>query len=170
MSFFSRPSRPNPQPATVLKEAIERLQMALLTNLTVHYSARFSPKEALALANCVLAYATLTKACGSKAQEYYEAHGKIVRDEATKLSQNADVSEAFSYLYAAITLHLVIQTKSPYSEPTALLGNHATKLSLYIPNTYDICGSGDALECVKAIQSYAQRYLNESLGREPPAS
>jgi len=165
MSLFGNLFRPRPQPATILTEAIERLQMGLLTKLTVHYSGRFSPKEALVLANCVLTYAMLTEPLGADAQKYYKAHKKLVHDEAARLSDNLAVREAFSYLYAAITLHLVIQTRSPLSEPAVLLGNRATELSLYIPNTYDICGSGDALECVQAIGVFAQNYLDQAVDR-----
>ena len=158
MGIFGNLFRPRHEPATILTEAIEHLQMALLTKLTMHYSARFPRSEALVLANCVLTHAMMVEPLGEAAQKYYKTHNQLVRDEAARLSENATVSKAFSYLYAALTLHFVILTKSPFSEPAAILGNRATELSLYIPSTYDICGTGDAVECVRAISVFAKQY------------
>jgi len=162
MGFFSNLFRPQQQLATTLVEAIERLQMALLTKLTIHYSARFPPTEALSLANCVLTYAMLVEPTSDDAKKYYQAHRQFVCDQAAQLSANADVAEAFSYLFAALTIHIAIQTRSPVSEPAAQLCTRATELSMYVPNTYDICGTGDAGECIAAISVFSQNYMRDA--------
>jgi hypothetical protein len=164
MSFLGNLFRPRPERATTLTEPIELLQMAILTKLTVHYSSRFSPTEALVLANCVLTYAMLVEPQGADAQKYCESHEELVRDQAAQLSTNVEVAEAFSYLYAALTIHVAILTKNPFSEPAARLCDRATELSLYIPNTYDICGSDNASECVQAIQTFAQKCARAARG------
>ncbi len=69
------------------------------------------------------------------------------------------LSEALSYLYAAQTLYLAFATRNPFSEEAEALGKRATKLSIHIPNTYELCGSGDANECIDAIASYALRFF-----------
>jgi hypothetical protein len=164
MGLFSNLLRKKPQPATTVVEAIERLQLALLSNLTIQYSSRFPATDALHLANCVLSYAMLVEPVGNEARHYNQSHSQLVRDEAAQLSSNAHVAEAFSYLYAALTIHFAILTRDPFSEPTALLGIRATELSFYIPNTYDICGTDDFVECVSAIRTFAQNYMREARG------
>ena len=72
--------------------------------------------------------------------------------------RSPDVAEPLSYLYAAITLLLAIRTRNPFSELSSQLGARATELALYIPNTYDICGSGDAAECIQAINDFSVNY------------
>jgi hypothetical protein len=164
MGLFSHLFRRQPQPATDIVEAIERLQVALLSNLTIQYSSRFPSTDALNLANCVLSYAMLVEPTGVDARQYNQSHSQLVRDEAAQLSTYAHVAKAFSYLYAALTIHIAIQTRSPFSEPTALLGTRATELSFDIPNAYDICGTDDFVECVSAIRTFAQNYMREARG------
>jgi hypothetical protein len=167
MGLFSSFLRPRRQPAAILTEGIERLQMGTLTNLTALYSSRLPASEALLLANCVLTYAMRVEPLGPKAQSYKKSHQDLVDKEAAQLSNNVEVAQALSYLYAALTIHFAIQTGDPLSKPAIQLGERATELSLYIPNTYDICGSGDALKCVEAVGIAAQNYMNQALGRAP---
>src|SRR5256885_1641779 len=128
MGFFRNLFRPQQQLATALVEAIEHLQMAILAKLTADYSSRFPPTEALSLADCVLTYTILTDPLGDDAKQYYQAHRQLVCDEAAQLSAKANVAEAFSYLLAALTIHIAIQTRNPLSEPAAQLCNRATEL------------------------------------------
>ena len=139
---------------TMLEEAIERLQIGIVMHLTLEYSGRFRlvpPPEALTLANCVLSYATAMAPIGEQALEYQRKHGELVRTQAHQLSALEDVAKALSHLYAAITLLIAIRTRDPFSELSSQLASRATELSLYVPSTYDICGSGDAVECIQAI-------------------
>ncbi len=142
----------------MLEEAIERLQFSIVTDLVVDYSTRLRlgrPSEAPILANCVLSYATAMNPVGDPAKEYYKKHAELVRKRALELAELPRVAESLSYLYAAITLLLAIRTRNPFSELCIQLGARATELSLYVPNTFDICGSGDALECIKGIAAFA---------------
>src|SRR6266850_7059314 len=161
MGFFRNLFRPRQLPAATLVEAIEHLQMAILAKLTANYSSRFPPSEALALADCVLTHTILIDPLGDDAKQYYQGHRQFVCDEAAQLSANADVAEAFSYLFAALTIHIAIQTRDPLSELAAQLSNRATELSIYIPSTYDICGTGDAATCIAAISSFAGNYTRD---------
>lgn len=161
MGLLSRLFGRRPTPVTILEDAIERLQIGIATNLMLDYSTRLKlqpPGDAVLLANCVLSYATAMNPVGESAQQYGKTHADLVRNEALGLVALAKVAEALSYLYAAITLLLAIRTRDPFSESSAQLGARATELSLHIPNTYDICGSGDAVECIQAIATFAVNY------------
>lgn len=145
----------------MLEDAIERLQIGITTNLILVYSTRLKlqpPGDTVLLANCVLSHATAMNPVGESAQQYEKTHADLVRNEALGLVALPEVAEALSYLYAAITLLLAIRTRDPFSELSAQLGTRATELSLYIPSTYDICGSGDAVECIQAIARFAANY------------
>lgn len=76
-----------------------------------------------------------------------------------KLRLDPVLAEALSYLYAAPTLYLAYVTHNPFSERAQALGQRATQLSIHIPNTYELCGSGDANECIAAIASYALKFF-----------
>ena len=148
-------------PVRMLEDAIERLQIVIVANLVVDYSVRLKlqpPGDAALLANCVLSHATAMNPVGEAAAAYGRTHSDLIRDEALRLAAVADVVQAFSYLYAAITLLLAIRTRDPFSELAAALGARATELRLSIPNSYNICGSGDAVECIKAIAEFAADY------------
>lgn len=150
-----------PDPLITLEQAIERLQAGILINLTTEYGTRLKltpPSDAVVLANCVLSYATVMTPMGERAQQYYKNHGEFVHKQAAELASSS-VAKPLSYLYAAITILLAVRTRNPLSELASELGARATELSIYIPNTYDICGSGDAVECTYVISDYASKLV-----------
>lgn len=93
------------------------------------------------------------------------AHSALVSEEALKLTDKPKVVHALSYLYAAKTIHLAILSRNPLSDEAQRLGSRATELGIDIPNTYDICGSGDAVECIRTIGKFAIKYRDEALSR-----
>lgn len=150
----------------MLEEAIERLQIGISTYLIDDYSIRLKPQppdDAVHLAECVLCYAMTINPINEPARLYERTHDNLIRKEAIELVANVEVSKALSYLYAAIILLLAIRTKDPLSELSAPVITRASELSFIIPGTYDICGSGDAAECIKAISAFALVYLQRSL-------
>lgn len=166
MGFLRKLFGRRPDIATVLEDAIERLQIGIATDLIADYTTRLKlqpPKDAVELASCVLTYATAMNPIGQSAQRYEETHVDLVRTEALRLVELPQVAEAFSYLYAAITILLAIRTGALVSKLSEQLGARATELALYIPNTYDICGSGDAVKCVQAITTFAVNYHQRAL-------
>lgn len=145
----------------MLEEAIERLQIGIAMNLAMEYGSRLQPglpNEGILLANCVLSYATAMSPIGEPAQHFEKSHSDLVRRQALELEELAEPAQALSYLYAAITLLLAIRTRDPYSEQANQLGDRAAELSLAIPSTYDISGSGDAAKCIQAISAFAIDY------------
>ncbi len=171
MGFLGRIFGHRPEPVAMLEEAIERLQFGIITSLIVDYGTRLKlshPSEAALLANCVLSYATAMNPIGDLAKEYYKTHFDLVRKQALELAELTQINKSISYLYAAITLLLAIKTKNPFSELASQLCDRATELSLDIPNTFDICGSGDALECIKVIAAYADVKQVSGFGNKDP--
>jgi hypothetical protein len=119
MGFLRRLFGPEPEPVRMFEEAIERLQIGIAVNLAMEYGSRLrlgAPNEAILLANCVLSYATAMRPIGENAQNFEQSHSELVRRKAFELEELAELAETFSYLYAAITLLLAIQTHDPYSE------------------------------------------------------
>lgn len=167
MGFLRKLMGRAPRPEVILTEAIEHLQIGILTNLILQYRSRPDPNEAVLLANCVLSHAILTTPTDLEAQEFQKKHSSLVSEQALMLAQNAEIHDALSHLYAAITLYLVIRTGSPVSEESNQLCARATELSIYLPNTFDICGSDDAIQCVNAIAKFADGYMQRALGRQP---
>ena len=161
MGILNRLFGQKPDPVEMLEGAIERIQIGIATNLIANYNKRLKLhplSDTVLLADCVLSYAIAMNPDNESAQQYEKTHADLVRNEALGIVAIAEVAEALSYLYAAITLLLAIRTRDPLSESSAQLGARATELSLYIPNTNDICGSGDAVECIKVIAAFAMNY------------
>jgi hypothetical protein len=165
MRWFGGSSPKKSDPVSSLTDTIERLQASIVTNLTVDYSATTTPADAVLLATCVVSYAMAVEPPTADDKRFDTANRALVRAKSEQLAKNDTVNEALSYLYAALTILIAIKSRNPLSEAAVSLGNRATELSMYIPNTYDICGSNDALVCIAAVHTYAQRYLDESLGR-----
>ena len=162
MGLLSKLFRRTASPVTVLVEAITHLQVGILTNLIVGYRSGVAPSDVVALADSVLSEAILEPPTYAK---FAEAHAALVREETLKLNENPEVVDALSYLYAAKTLHLVFLTRNPLSEEAEKLGARATELGIYIPNTYNICGSGDAIQCIRTIAEFAKKYREQAFGR-----
>ena len=157
----------------MLEAAIERLQIGIALSLSTEYTVRFepqSPGDALLLANCILSYATVMPPIGSRAKVYEATHRELIVEEAMRLSQLKEVAEPFSYLYAGVTLLLAIRTKNSFSELATQLCDRATELSLDIPNTYDLCGSADAVQCIQAIGNFSVRYKRQIVDRSTQRS
>jgi hypothetical protein len=153
----------------MLTDAISQLYAAVVTNLTLKYIPRHGSQDALLLAGCVLSEAMMEPPYTDNAARYQRSHSASVRDAALQIAADPDVAAAFAYLYAAKTVQLVFVTGSPFSELARALGKRATELAIDIPNTYDICGSGDALTCIHAIADFAKSYRDRAFGREPSA-
>ena len=159
MKWFGRTSTTKADPVAEVTHAVERLQAGILTNLTAAYSSRMPPTDALPLAMCVLSYAMVVAPVGDNAKAFQANNPALIQAEALKLSDNESVRTALSYLYASLTILIAIRTRSQLADAAIHLGNRATELSIYIPNTYDICGSDDAITCIAALCTYANNYV-----------
>ena len=165
MRWFGKASQRKVDPVSSLTESIERLQAGIVTNLTVAYSTTTSPAESVLLATSVVSYAMAVEPPETNAARFSATNRDLVKAKSGELAGNETVAQAASYLYAALTILIAIRSRDPLSEAAQTLGSRATELSIHVPNTYDICGSDDALECIAAIHSYSQTYLNSALGR-----
>jgi hypothetical protein len=165
MGFLGKQFGEKATPAALLVDAMTQLQVGILTNLIVEYRSLAAQANVTLLAAAVLNEAVLESPINAEADQFSRAHSELVRKETLKLCQNPDIAEALSYLYVAKTLHLAFATRNPLSEEAERLGERATELGIYIPNTYDVCGSGDAIECIRAIGEFAKKYSDHAFGR-----
>jgi hypothetical protein len=151
---------------SALADAMTQLQAAILRNLIVILRPRVDVSSVVLLSASVLSELASEPAVSDEAKQYFETHSSLVDLTARAVAPREEFAEALSYFYAAKTLYLVFVTKNPFSEEAAALGRKATELGIDIPNTYDICGSGDAKECIHAILEFAGAYWRRHLTSE----
>jgi hypothetical protein len=165
-----------PPAISLLREAIEQLQVGIVTNLILEYLSRVDRAEVTFLADAVLSYATQMPPLQEETIRFSEAHRDVIDQVLSELSGVEEVAIGLSHLYAAITLQLAVEAGLRYAagEPREVLPELATKLcerasdlGIHIPNTYEICGSGDAGECIRALAKFADDYRKRSVGTPP---
>ena len=174
MGLLDRLFRRTASPATRLIDAITNLQIGIVTNLIIEYGSRLPQFDAVSLAGAVLSEVVMEPPTSAEIATFSHAHSTLVRTELLRLGQNAGflrlrhnagVADALSYLYAAKTIQLALLNRSPLSKEVTDIGARATELGIYIPNTYDICGSADPNQCLIAIGEFADRYREQAFGR-----
>jgi hypothetical protein len=154
--------QPKPDYIEILDTSIEKLRLGVFAHLFSKYLKELDAAQAKFLAASVLNEIVVEKPSNLDAEHYYAANLNMIYQESLKLSQNEILSEALSYLYAAQILFLVHLTKQPISERSMLLTERATELSIYIPSTYDICGTDDAKQCTLYIAKFADEFFQEA--------
>lgn len=162
MGLFNRIFGGQSRELGLLVEAIERLQIGIVILLCLEYNKhnpRIKSGEELVLSSCVLSYATLMQPDREEVRQYFARYGSFVRSESLKLHTHPQLAEALSCLYAALTLFLVKKTGNPFAARD--LATRASELSLYIPNTFDLCGTGSSTESIAAISRYAGKLKQE---------
>ncbi|HVS83621.1 MAG TPA: hypothetical protein VHE60_17960 [Pyrinomonadaceae bacterium] len=150
-------------PLGVLTEAISQLQAGILTTFMLRFQSRLEAPALLAAS--ILSDLICEPPFSSDAARFQEANAGLVEEAVQEVAEQEDLADPLSYLYAAKTLQLVFITKSPLSDQAVRLGDRASELGIYIPNTYDLCGSGDAVECINAILEFAKAYAQQAFGR-----
>ena len=145
-----------------LDESISNLRLGIFGRLLRKYRKTHGETQGSLLCAAILNEALVEEPTNDDARRYLARHRDLIKVESLKLSHDADLAEAFSYLYAAQALYLSIATHSPFSERAQIL-QRACALSLSIPNTYEICGTGDGNDCIVAIFRCAAGFV-ESLG------
>jgi hypothetical protein len=162
MEKLARTLKPAPPaPIQLLEESMSRLRIGIFARLLRKYAPVRGEEEGKFLSAALLNEALTEEPRNDQARKYLARNRSVVAQELMKLRDDAGLAEALSYLYAAQTLYLACATRSPLSERAQALGERATELGIYIPNTYDLCGSGDANACVLAIVEYARRFFSE---------
>jgi hypothetical protein len=145
----------------VLTAAESQLRLCLFAHLYERYSAIYGQEEGKFWTAAVINEILLETTTNEAAKTFLKEHEQAVQDESFCYNLGDRCAEIVSYLAAADTLLLAIETGSPMSKRATELGEHLSRLNFYIPNTHDICGSGDALECIRTINEYARKLTNE---------
>ena len=150
------------QTIELLEASITQLRVGLFSTLSKFYYPIYGKQDGEFLSSALLNNVLLEKPGNIDGENFCRNNVELIEEELKKLSFEKVIAEALSYLYAAQTLYLVFITKDPFSKQAQKLGEKATKLSIYIPNTYDICGSDNVQECVFEIMKYSSKFIDES--------
>ena len=148
-----------------LEESIGALRLGTFARLQRNFRASRTPVEAQFLAAAVINEAVVELPANEDGARYLSSNLELIKSEARRMYADAEIARGLSYLYAAQTILLAITLRDPFSSRAQELGARATALAIHIPNTYDICGSGDALQCIRAIQAFASGYVAEFTAR-----
>lgn len=163
MGIFSKLlSRINNQTMELLEASISQLRVGIFATLSKTYIFDYGKQKADFLSVAILNHALLEEPGNVEAKHFLQDNATLIEEESHKVYENEIVAEAFSYLYSAQILLLAIYTRNPFTKRAQELSEQATHLSIYIPNTYDICGSNNAHECALGIMEYASKFIMDS--------
>jgi hypothetical protein len=151
----------------VLDQSINCIRLGIFSHLQKKYVAVFGKEEATFWAVAVLNTIVLEEPGNEQAKVFYRRNKDKILREALNVRNNNELATAASYLYAAQTIYLAGLTKAPLSQRAQELGEQATRLGIYIPNTYEICGSNDIGACINSIDSFAKDFLDKNAKGEP---
>jgi len=146
----------------LLETGYTNLKLGIFTRLVKKYRPLYGEQQANLLAVAVIHEALIVEPANTAGENYRANNRALIFDEAMRLNSDREIAEAFSYLYAARSFHLVRATGSVVSDQSVALVNRATELSLYIPSTYDLCGSDDFGTCIHAISEYASLFVESA--------
>ena len=147
---------------TLLETGYSNLKLGVFARLVKKFDPVHGAKRASLLAVAVIHEALVVEPANTDGEFFRANNSALISSEALRLSSDDQLAEAFSYLYAARSFQLIQATGSLISGQSAALLNQATELSLYVPNTYDLCGSDDFHACVRAICEYASRFMESA--------
>lgn len=162
MSFFRSLFKRSARPVVVqlLEESNQHLRLGMFAYLCKNrYDPLYGNEQANLWAVAVLNTVLVEEATNEEGRTFYETNRQNVMPEALKLRDHPLLAECASYLYAAQVIYLATMTMDPLPEHSRELAARATELGLYIPNTFDICGSSDAAECSRRIADFATEFF-----------
>jgi len=153
----------------VLENGVKMLRLGIFGRLSQEFTRGHGEQKAALLAVAVLESALVeTPVSTEQATAFRLGNAKLIEREAERLHQDPAIAQALSYLYAALIINASIMERLPITARGSQLSERATQLQLDIPNTYDICGTGNARDCVFAVAQFAEQFVNSlerSVGR-----
>ena len=147
-----------------LQDSATQLRLAVFSLLVERYAVSLGHDDAGELAVGIMNHALLEQPT-PQALAYERRYKGRIKREAQELWSDAQISEALSYLYAALIMQAAVMERAPITNRGVELANRATQLLLHVPNTYEICGTADAKDCIPAIAQYARQLATEVVGR-----
>jgi hypothetical protein len=150
------------QSIKLLEASIALLGLGIFSKLSKKYVPLHGKQKGEFLSTAIINGALLETPGNKEAEIFLQNNSPLVTQETLQLKSDPDIASALSYLYAAQTLFLVFETKEILSARSLELGKKASDLSIYIPNTFDICGSDDAIQCIQAIWEYAKTFMDKN--------
>jgi hypothetical protein len=146
----------------VVDQSINCLRLGIFSYLQKKYVPVFGKEDAKFWAVAVLNAIIVEEPGNEQAKAFYRKNKDKILKEALNVRNDNELATAASYLYAAQTIYLAGLTKAPLSQRAQELGEQATRLGIYIPNTYEICGSNDISTCINSIDSFAKEFVNKN--------
>ena len=156
-----------PHELEIIEKSIEFLRLGIFAYLYNNkYIAKYGEKEATFWAAAVMNTLVMEDATNDEGKRFYSKYKDEILEEAQQVHKDHELSSAASYLYAAQTIYIAAVTKHPFSEKAKEIGTQATRLGIYIPNTYDICGSNDMTKVVYSIADFSKEFLERHSGNK----
>jgi hypothetical protein len=153
--------------AEALDFSITKLRTGLFLNLYNLYSQTYGD-EAKYLCGAILNNVLVEEPTNEAAKRYKDEKSELIRNELANLHLHSETSKALSYLYAAQILYLNLSAFSGNKHAGAKipeLTRRATEAHVMIPDTYEICGKGDAYSCAKVLADICEDVLRSEPGK-----
>ncbi len=156
-----------PNELEIIEKSIEFLRLGIFSYLYNNkYIAKYGEREATFWAAAVMNTLIMEDATNDDGKQFYCKYKDEILEEAQLVHKDLELSSAASYLYAAQTIYIAVITKDPFSKRAQEIGEQATHLGIYIPNTYDICGSNDMTQVVYRIAEFSKEFLEKHSGKK----
>jgi hypothetical protein len=161
------------QTALDIEQACERadhlLRLGVFSHLMATFTRSYGQEQAHLLGAAVLNEILSEEPGNLEGQRYSSENRDLIMREARKLHADKIAFEACSYLFAIQIFYWNFQLGRAaavgklqnYENRAAKLADRASNLHLFIPSTYHLSGSDDALASLGAICRFAQNFAQQ---------
>lgn len=162
--FKSRARKTREAALGLLARSEKNLRLGIFAQLRKIYSAGRSQQDCNLLCAAIVNEIAGDRPTNKDCEHFSPKNRDEIEKSALELQHDELFANAASYLYAAMTIRLSIETAPPVSPEPAEVLEIANRLGFYIPYTFDICGSNNAEDCILAIDKYACEFARSAVG------
>jgi hypothetical protein len=140
--------------------ADESLRLGLFSRLLILHASRYPDEQTNFLSAAVMNEILAEEPTNPEGRRYLQDRQDLIVLEASKVCEDSELVGACSCLYAVQTIYWNFQAgqAAALGKLPAQIRNRpmelpqrASQLRIHIPNTYELCGSGDAVDVIVAI-------------------
>jgi hypothetical protein len=153
--------------ARACEYADESLRLGLFSRLLNRHASRYPDEQTNLLSAAVMNEILAEEPTNSEGRRYLQERQDLIALEASKVYEDSELVGACSCLYAVQIIYWNFQAgqaaalgRSPAqvrNRPMEL-AQRASQLRIHIPNTYELGGSGDAIDSIVAICRIAKEF------------